>query len=75
MVMAGKAGLVGPTRFRKKRFYFYGAIVVLAFLLAAGDFMATGLLSFPLFGLYEAGIFLTALFGKKSDSYSESKEI
>jgi sec-independent protein translocase protein TatC len=27
--------------------------------------MATGLLCFPLFGLYEAGIFLTSIFGKK----------
>ena len=65
MVMAGKAGLVRASYFRAKRLYFYGAIVVLAFLLSAGDLMATLLLSFPLFGLYEAGIFLTALFGKK----------
>ncbi len=65
MVMAGKAGLVAASYFRTKRFYFYGAIVILAFLLSAGDFMATLLLAFPLFGLYEAGIFLTALLGKK----------
>ena len=65
MVMAGKAGIVDGSYFRKKRLYFYGAIVVLAFLLSAGDFMATGLLSFPLFGLYEAGIFLTLLFCRK----------
>jgi len=68
MVMAGKAGLVQAAYFRAKRMYFYGAIVFLAFLLSAGDFMATALLSFPLFGLYEAGIFLTALFGKKKRS-------
>ena len=65
MVMTGKAGLVQAGHFRSKRLYFYGAIVVLAFLLSAGDFMATGLLCFPLFGLYEAGIFLTSIFGKR----------
>lgn len=71
MVMAGKAGFVEAAYFRSKRVYFYAAIVLLAFLLTAGDFMATGLLAIPLFFLYEAGIFLTALFGKKkSDSFA-----
>ncbi len=65
MVMSGKAGIVKAQYFRDKRLYFYGAIVMLAFLLSAGDFMATALLAFPLFGLYEAGIFLTALFCRK----------
>ncbi len=74
MVMAGKGGFVQATYFRSKRLYFYGAIVVLAFLLSAGDFMATALLSFPLFGLYEAGIFLTALFGKKKKVEEEESE-
>lgn len=75
MVMTGKAGLVQASYFRTKRLYFYAAIVVLAFLLSAGDLMATALLCFPLFGLYEAGIFLTQLFGKKKsrkDSETES---
>lgn len=66
MVMAGKAGFVEAKYFRSKRLYFYGAIIFLAFLLSAGDFMATALLAVPLFFLYEAGIFLTALLGKKS---------
>ncbi len=74
MVMTGKAGLVQAAYFRTKRLYFYGAIVVLAFLLSAGDFMATALLSLPLFGLYEAGIFLTALFGKKKKGETESDQ-
>lgn len=65
MVMAGKGGLVQAVYFKTKRMYFYAAIVLLAFLLSAGDFMATALLCFPLFGLYEAGIFLTSIFGKK----------
>jgi sec-independent protein translocase protein TatC len=65
MVMAGKAGLVQALYFKRKRLYFYGVIVVLAFLLTAGDFIATGLLSIPLFALYEAGIFLTTFLGKK----------
>ncbi|MBW2659350.1 MAG: twin-arginine translocase subunit TatC [Deltaproteobacteria bacterium] len=66
MVMAGKAGLVHGDYFRRKRIYFYIAIIVLSFLLTAGDFMATALLSIPLFLLYEAGIFMSLLFGKKS---------
>lgn len=66
MFMAAKSGLVSRDYFRTKRIYFYSAIVVLAFLLAAGEFMATALLSFPLFGLYEAGILLGRIFGKES---------
>jgi sec-independent protein translocase protein TatC len=66
--MAGKAGFVQAAYFQKKRLYFYGVIVVLAFLLTAGDFIATGLLSIPLFAMYEAGIFLTALLGKKREA-------
>lgn len=65
MVMSGKAGIVEAAYFRSKRIYFYLAIIVLSFLLTAGDFMATALLAIPLFGLYEAGIFLTALFTRK----------
>lgn len=65
MVMAGKAGLVHAIYFRKKRMYFYIAIIVMSFLLTAGDFMATTLLAIPLFFLYEAGIFLSLLFNKK----------
>ena len=65
MVMSGKAGFVQAAYFRNKRLYFYAAIVLMAFLLTAGDFMATALLAIPLFLLYEAGIFLTALFGTK----------
>ena len=71
MVMAGKAGFVQAKYFRSKRMYFYAAIVLMAFLLTAGDFMATGLLAVPLFFLYEAGIFLTALFGRKSKTASD----
>ena len=66
MVMAGKANIVRAEYFRRKRIFFYIAIVVLSFLLTAGDFMATGLLAIPLFLLYEAGIFLTFLFCKKA---------
>ena len=37
-------------------------IVVLAFLLSAGDPLSAVLLSFPLFGLYEAGIAVIRIF-------------
>ena len=69
MVMAGKANFVTAAYFRRKRIYFYSAIVVLSFLLTAGDFMATALMAIPLFLLYEAGIFLSALFNLKKSYY------
>lgn len=65
MVMAGKANFVTAVSFRRKRSYFYMAIVVLSFLLTTGDFVATGLMAMPLFLLYESGIFLSALFTRK----------
>jgi sec-independent protein translocase protein TatC len=68
MFMASRFGLVSSNYFRTKRMYFYIAIVVLAFLLTAGELMATALLSFPLFGLYETGILLSRIFTKKKRS-------
>ncbi|MDK9709479.1 MAG: twin-arginine translocase subunit TatC [Desulforhopalus sp.] len=65
MVMSGKANLVRPSYFKQKRTYFYIAIIILSFLLTAGDFMATALLAIPLFMLYEGGVFLTTLFTRK----------
>lgn len=62
MVVAGKTGLVSRDHFIKQRLYFYSAIVVIAFLLTAGDFFSAGLLALPLFGLYEAGILVMRLF-------------
>ncbi len=72
MVMAGKANFVTAAYFRRKRIYFYMAIVVLSFLLTAGDFVATGLMAIPLFLLYESGIFLSALFNRKKAGLKES---
>ncbi len=65
MFMASRSGLVSSGYFRTKRMYFYIAIVVLSFLLTAGELMATALLSFPLFGLYETGILLGRIFAKR----------
>jgi len=62
MVMTGKANIVSAQYFRAKRIYFYGAITVIAFLLSAGDLMATVLLTIPLVLLYESGILLMRLF-------------
>ena len=66
MVMAGKANFVQAVYFRRKRTYFYIAIIVLSFLLTAGDFMGSALLAIPLFLLYEVGIFLSALFNQRN---------
>ena len=68
MFMVSKSGLISRDYFRTKRIYFYIAIVVLAFLLTAGELMATALLSFPLFGLYESGILLGRVFIKKKNT-------
>lgn len=67
MFMASRSGLAGREYFRAKRIYFYVAILVLSFLLTAGEVMATALLSIPLFGLYESGIVLSRIFGKKKE--------
>ena len=71
MVMAGKANFVQAAYFKRKRMYFYAVIVFIAFMLTAGDFMATALLAIPLFGLYEVGIFLTMLFSAKHEEKIE----
>jgi len=62
MVMATKAGIVAKGYFARRRKYFYLAILVLAFLLTAGDMLSAGLLAVPLFGLYEAGILFSRPF-------------
>jgi sec-independent protein translocase protein TatC len=65
MVIAIRTGLMPGDHFRKKRLYFYIAIVVLSFLLTTGELTATTLLSFPLFALYEAGILVGRMFDGK----------
>lgn len=62
MVMFIRTGLISDDHFRKKRTYFYIAIVVLSFLLTTGELTATALLSVPLFALYEAGIIAGRVF-------------
>ena len=62
MVMATSVGLVTRDHFKAKRKYFYISIVVLSFLLTAGEITATVLLTFPLFALYEAGILAGRIF-------------
>lgn len=72
MVMAGKANLVTAEYFRSKRTYFYIAILVLSFLLTAGDLMATLLLAIPLFLLYETGILFSRIFTGKRKKQEET---
>ncbi|MEN8257761.1 MAG: twin-arginine translocase subunit TatC [Thermodesulfobacteriota bacterium] len=67
MVMAGKAGFVDRAYFSKQRKYFYLAIIVLSFLLAAGDLMSTMLLVLPLFVLYELGLTVMRIFSPKKE--------
>ncbi|HBI15984.1 MAG TPA: twin-arginine translocase subunit TatC [Desulfobulbaceae bacterium] len=72
MFMVSRAGLVSAKYFARKRLYFYIAIVVLAFLLSAGELTATVLLSLPLFGLYETGILLGRVFGGKKKEQEQT---
>ncbi|MCP3892132.1 MAG: twin-arginine translocase subunit TatC [Desulfobulbaceae bacterium] len=66
MVMATRTGLIKPKYFSRKRTWFYLAIIVLSFLLTTGDITATVLLAFPLFLLYESGIFISKIFPHKN---------
>ncbi|MBM9535524.1 twin-arginine translocase subunit TatC [Desulfobulbus alkaliphilus] len=65
MVMATRTGLLARDHFQKNRTYFYIAILVLAFLLAAGDPVAALLISLPLFVLYETGILAGRIFANR----------
>ncbi len=65
IVAAGKSGIVGRKYFMLQRKYFYIAIVVVSFLLAAGDIVSSVMLALPLFGLYELGIVVMCIFVKK----------
>ena len=71
MVMSSVAGLVQPDHFKAKRKYFYIAIIVLSFLLTAGEVTATVLLAIPLFGLHEAGILAGRIFVQKKERKEE----
>ncbi|MFC1523566.1 twin-arginine translocase subunit TatC [Thermodesulfobacteriota bacterium] len=62
MTAAAKTGIVDPTVFIRQRMYYYIAILVTAFLLTAGDVFSAVLVTFPLIGLYEAGILVTRVF-------------
>ncbi len=63
MVMASKAGMVDKGYFGRQRKYYYIAIAVVSFVLAAGDFMSTTLLVLPLIVLYELGLVVIKVFG------------
>ena len=65
MVAAGKTGVVARDYFMRQRKYFYIAIVVVSFLLAAGDIVSSVMLALPLFGLYELGILVMRIFVKQ----------
>ncbi len=68
MVAAAKIGWVKRDYFSTKRKFFYPAIIILSFLLSAGDLVAATLLCLPLFALYEAGILIIRLFTKKPEN-------
>jgi sec-independent protein translocase protein TatC len=66
MVIAHRTGLASRDYFRKKRLYFYAAIVVLSFLITVADIFSAVLMAIPLFGLYEGGLLIIRLFSSPS---------
>ena len=73
MVMTTAVGLVSRDHFKTKRKYFYIAILVLSFLLAAGELTAAVLLALPLFALYEAGITAGRVFISRRKSEEKTR--
>ena len=65
MLMAVKSGLLDRNYFARHRKYSYIGILVIAFLLVAGDPVATMLVAVPLCGLYEVGGLLGRIFGSR----------
>jgi sec-independent protein translocase protein TatC len=72
MVAAVKIGWVKRNYFSAKRKFSYPAILLLSFLLAAGDIMAAVLLCLPLIALYESGILIIKLFTGKAGNYNNN---
>jgi sec-independent protein translocase protein TatC len=75
MVAAGRTGLAGRGYFVEKRWISYAVILVLAFLLVAGDVFGAVLLALPLFALYEAGILLMLLMCREVKEDGKGDEV
>jgi len=71
MIAAVKIGWIRHDYFATKRKYTYPSILVLSFLLAAGDLMAAILLCLPLFALYESGILFIRLFSGRANKQED----
>lgn len=67
MVAATRTGLVERNYFPAKRRFYLPTILILAFLLTAGDILGGILLAIPLGLLYETGIMVNKIFGKKTE--------
>ncbi len=66
VTMLVRTGIVDRQRLQSKRWYTYAGMASIAFLLAAGDLLATGMLLLPLILLYEAGIRVGSLFANRT---------
>jgi sec-independent protein translocase protein TatC len=71
MVMAAKVGLVQKDYFTGNRKAFYLSILVLSFLLTAGEIFGAAMLAIPLFGLYESGVFFCKVLVRKETEDTE----
>jgi len=60
-----KAGIINPTMLRKKRRYAILAIFIISAVITPPDVVSMILVALPLCGLYELGILIAKVFGKK----------
>jgi len=66
MVMARRVGIVSKEYFATNRKLFYIGLLILAFLLSAGEIAGSLIIALPLAGLYESGLLLGKLLGKQA---------
>jgi sec-independent protein translocase protein TatC len=60
-----KAGIINPTMLRNKRRYAILAIFIISAIITPPDVVSMILVALPLWGLYELGILIAKMFGKK----------
>lgn len=60
-----KAGIINPTMLRKKRRYAILTIFIISAVITPPDVVSMILVAVPLWGLYELGILIAKIFGKK----------
>ncbi len=74
LVLLSRIGVVNAKTLARQRKYAILLIFVFAAVMTPPDIISQVLMALPLMGLYELGIFLSKIFGKKSPSVSSESE-